>query len=114
MMIETPLRLGRGGNAREFHYERSRRVRKERHAVGFLLRQFQRPATPCGFVITRIAPGNGLDPHDNLPMACKSACDAIAEWMGVDDKRADVISYRFRQERGPWGLRIESTEWREP
>lgn len=108
MKIETTLRLGKGGNAREHHMARSRRVKKERDAVGWLLRQFDKPATPCAFVITRIAPGNGLDPHDNLPSSAKSVVDAIAAWMGIDDSRPELVAYRFANERGPWALRIET------
>lgn len=108
MKLETPMRLERGMNAREHHFARHRRVKKEKAAIGWLLTQFERPTTPVTFVITRVAPGSGLDPADNLPSACKNVIDAIATWMGIDDSRADLVSYRFKNERGAWALRIET------
>ena len=109
MKIETPLKLGQGANAREHHMARARRVKKERNAVGWLLRQFDKPATPCTVTITRIAPGQGLDPADNLPHACKAVVDAFAEWIGINDRSDELVRYQFRNERGEWGLRIEVT-----
>ena len=77
--------------------------------MGWLLRQFDKPETPCAFLITRIAPSPGLDP-DNLAGSAKGVVDAIAEWIGVDDKLSDVVEYRYRNERGSWGLRIQLIE----
>lgn len=108
MRIESPLRLGRGGNDRK-HWRATAKQRKtEKHVVGWLLREHEKPATPCTFTITRIAPSSGLD-DDNLAGSAKAARDAIAEWMGVDDKHRHVVAYDYRNERGAWGVRIESS-----
>lgn len=47
---------------------------------------------------------------DGLVSSCKSARDACADFLGVDDKRRDVVRYLYDQEkckRGEWGLRVE-------
>lgn len=107
MMLHIPGLQTRGGmNAREHHQARARRVRAERSTVGWFLRGQPKPALPCVVTLTRIAPSSGLD-DDNLASACKSIRDAFAEWVGVDDKRRDVVRYAYEQERGPWGVRVE-------
>ena len=105
MKIESPIRLGAGLNDREHPIVRSKRVKKEKEAVGWLLRQFEKPPTPVTFTITRIAPGSGLD-RDNLFGATKACRDAISEWIGVNDRDETTVSYAYAQERGPWGIRI--------
>lgn len=116
-MIAIPLRTGNGLNAREHWRQRDRRVRAEREALawGLLLAQRPdratwRPPIPCSVRITRVAPSNGLD-DDNLAGSLKSVRDQIAEWMGVDDKRSDLVRYVYAQRRGPWAVEIE---WGQP
>lgn len=97
----------RGGmNAREHHMARARRVKAERLLIGGRLVAHPKPALPCVVTLTRIAPSNGLD-DDNLASALKGVRDAFAVWIGVDDKRRDVVRYQYEQERGPWAVRIE-------
>lgn len=102
------MKLGGGGNDRHGNWQmRHRIVGKQREAVGWLLKQFQRPPTPVVFTLTRIAPSAGLD-DDNLAGSLKGVRDAIAVWMCVNDRKDDLVSYRYRNERGPYGLRIEA------
>lgn len=62
-------------------------------------------AGPWIVTVTRIAPGSGLDGHDNLATACKHVVDEVASWMGVDD-RDERVEWRTEQARGPWGVRV--------
>jgi hypothetical protein len=104
------FRTRSGLNVREHHMVRARRVKEERALVGWHIRPHPKPATPCTVVLTRIAPSGGLDPFDNLPSSMKGVADAVAEWLGIDDKRSDLVKYEVKQERGPWAVRIEVLE----
>ncbi len=99
------FRTSSGLNVREHFMARSRRVKLERKTVGWALRQVERPELPCLVTLTRVAPSAGLDPFENLPSSLKGVVDAIAEWIGVDDKDPSVI-YRAEQKRGPWAVVI--------
>jgi hypothetical protein len=112
MNVLIPLRTRGGMNSREHPMVRHRRVAAEKETVRWHLKAaeragLKRPDTPCTFVLTRIAPSGGLDPFDNLPSSLKSVVDALAAWMGVDDRKSEVVRYTSSQERGPWGVRIE-------
>ena len=104
-MILVPIKTGRGMNSREHWRARARRVKAERHAVAWMLKGQPKPPIPCAVRLTRVAPGNPID-TDNLAGACKSCRDQIAEWLGIDDGRAEVC-YVYAQRRGPWAVEIE-------
>lgn len=104
--VEIPLRTVSGMNAREHWRDRARRVKAERHAVAWTLVRRTKPELPCKVLLTRSAPSNGLD-DDNLRGALKAVRDEFANWIGVDDKHTGVVSYRYAQRRGPWGVTIE-------
>lgn len=105
--IDVPgLRTVPGMNTREHHMARHRRVRSEKAAVLWLLTGKPKPALPCVVTLTRLAPSSGLD-DDNLAGALKSVRDAVAAWLGVDDKLVGVVRYVNQQRRAPWGVRIE-------
>ncbi len=108
--LTFPLRLARGGNDRDGHWRaRDRRVKSERESVAWMLVGAPIPATPCTVLITRIAPGNGLD-DDNLAGACKAVRDEFSKWIGVNDRRSDIVKYTYDQRRGTkgeWGVRIQ-------
>ena len=104
--IELPLRTSSGLNAREHFMARARRARTEREAVNWMLQGRPKPGLPCVVTLTRIAPSAGLD-DDNLAGSLKAVRDQVALWLGVDDKRRDVVRYAYDQARGPWGVRIE-------
>lgn len=102
------LRTKGGMNAREHHHARARRVRGERAEVAWALVGRAPPKLPCIVTLTRCAPSGGLD-DDNLASALKSIRDQVAEWLGVDDKRRDVVRYEYAHQRGPWAVGID---WR--
>ena len=105
-MIVIPLRTVSGLNAREHWRARARRVKAERDATAWLLRPVVKPETPCIVQLTRVAPSGGLD-DDNLPGALKGVRDQIAAWMGVDDRKREIVRYRYAQRRGEWGVVVE-------
>lgn len=105
-MIAIPLRTSSGLNAREHYMARKRRVRKERDAVAWMLSAVVRPEIPCTVTLTRVAPSSGLD-DDNLAGALKGVRDEVAKWLRIDDRDRMTVRYRYAQQRGPWGVRIE-------
>lgn len=106
-MILVPIRTVSALNVREPWQARSRRVKREREAVAWLLAGAAKPSTPLLVTLTRIGPSNGLD-TDNLAASCKGCRDQIAQWLGVDDRNSHIVRYRYAQERGKeWGVRIE-------
>lgn len=108
-MIEVPgLRTVPGMNVREHPMARHRRVKAEKEAVAWMLMGKTKPALPCAVTLTRLAPSNGLD-DDNLTGALKGVRDAVAAWLGVDDRDRATVRYAYEQQRAPWGVRIE---WR--
>lgn len=105
-MILVPIRTVPGLNAREHFRHRAARVKNERQEVAWALLGKPVPATPCSIRLTRSAPSAGVD-DDNLVGALKAVRDAVADWLGIDDKRSDLVRYVYAQERGPWGVRID-------
>jgi hypothetical protein len=73
-----------------------------------MLKTLAKPSLPLIVTLTRVAPSNGLD-DDNLAGALKGVRDAVAEWLGVDDRDRATVRYEYEQRRGPWGVEIS---WR--
>ena len=103
--VDIPLRTGSGLNGREHYMARARRVKAERQAAAWALHGRPAPDLPCTVLLTRIAPSVGLD-DDNLVGALKGVRDAVAEWLGVDDRCRDIVRYRYEQASGPWGVQV--------
>lgn len=62
---------------------------------------------PLDVVITRFAPGTMDD--DNLTIAGKGVRDAIARWIGINDRLRALVSYRVHQvksKRGEYSVRV--------
>lgn len=95
-----------GMNTREHFRVRVKRVKAEKEVVAWELHRVEKPAIPCSVILTRYAPSNGLD-DDNLTGALKSVRDAVATWLGVDDREKTTVRYRYSQARGAWGVGIE-------
>lgn len=97
--LTIPMHTQRGLNDREHPMQRSRRVKAEKRIVSWALvahqRHYGKPPLPARCVLTRCAPGRGLD-SDNLAGALKSVRDAIADWLEVNDRFDDIVSYRYR------------------
>lgn len=101
-----PMKTVSGMNAHELPIARHSRVKRERKTVGGYLYIVKKPDVPCSVLLTRSAPSAGLD-DDNLLSALKTVRDTIATWLGVDDRHRDIVRYRYSQERGPLGVRVE-------
>ena len=85
---------------------RARRVKGEKEATAWALSSLIVQA-PCDVLLTRIGPSNGLD-DDNLAGALKGVRDAVAEWLGVDDRKRNVVRYSYAQARDEyWAVQIE-------
>lgn len=112
--VLVAMRTGAGLNDRPGHWSgRARRVKRERTTVGWALHVHcgaWRPTLPCVVTLTRCAPSNGLD-DDNLAGALKATRDAVAEWLGVDDGRRELVRYVPEQRRAKdWWVVIEFEE----
>lgn len=102
--VEIPgLRLDVTANSRLHWAAKAKRVKRQRAIVGLMLRTVARPALPCVVTITRRSPGT-LD-DDNAVSSAKATRDAVATWLGVDD-RDGRVTWRVEQERAPWGVRV--------
>lgn len=104
-VILVPIRTGRGQNDRGHWRTKHRSTKNQGTAVAWVLTRATKPAVPCSVLLTRVAPSNGLD-SDNLVGSMKAIRDAIASWLGIDDKHAHLVRYRYDQRRGPWGVEI--------
>jgi hypothetical protein len=111
-LFEVPLRTSPGGNNREHHMARARRVKRERTAVAWaLLPAKERPPLPVVVTLERRAPSNGLD-DDNLTQSLKPVRDQVAVWLGVDD-RDPRVTWLYEQRRDKlWsvGIRVEALQ----
>lgn len=113
MILLDGLRTERGQNAREHYMTRFRRVQAEKERVGWELKRLtERPPLPCVVTLTRLAPSSGLD-DDNLVGSLKSVRDAVADWLGVDDKDRATVRYQYEQQRGPWAVGVDFSTWGE-
>jgi hypothetical protein len=97
------LRLDVTANSRLHWAARAKRVKRQRAIVGLMLRGLSHPSLPCVVTITRRSPGT-LD-DDNAVSSAKATRDAVATWLGVDD-RDPRVTWEVRQERAPWGVRV--------
>jgi len=110
MQFYVPLRTGRGENNREHPQARARRVNAEHQAVFYATLGTRRAVlaalmpTPVVVTLTRVSPGPGLDPHDNLPSALKGVVDQLADILGINDRDPRVTWKYAPQEKGPWGV----------
>lgn len=97
-------------------FQRAKRVKFERQSaqmralIAMPPRMFTREVLgqPGRFVVhlTRVAPGQPLDEHDNLPASLKHVVDGICDRLGVDDGNKFRIRFEYSQERGDWGVRF--------
>ncbi len=75
-------------------------------AVGGLIRLFEEG--PVTATITRLAPSNGLDPHDGLGAALKGVIDGVADALGLKNDRDERVTWVLQQERAKaYGVRVE-------
>lgn len=121
LLVEWPMALPSVSNLREHWATRAKRVKAQREATWLGMKRGKTmtlvvralepdsaeltPATPLVVTLTRVAPRQ-LDSHDNLRAAFKAVVDAVAEYLGVDD-RDPRIEWRYAQAKGPAAVRIE-------
>lgn len=101
LCLTLPVRIESEANRRDHWAEKARRVKQQRHVVGWMLTGKKPPALPCVVRLVRVAPRD-LD-SDNLAGGFKAARDQIAEWLCVDD--ADPrVTWEYGQQRGQPGI----------
>ncbi len=110
LTLTIPIRTKTGLNSREHPLARKRRVQQERAMTALMLRGHLRPdgGFPVVVELTRISPR--LADGDNAIGGCKAVRDEIAAWLGVDDGDTTLVAWRYRQERGPFGVRVRVYE----
>ena len=105
-VVEIPgLKLVTMTNGPQFRpFAKARAAKKQKTIVRQFLdaRSLRCPfALPLVVTITRVAFGR-MD-SDNAVAAAKYVRDTVAEWIGVNDRREDLVEYVVRQEKGPRG-----------
>jgi hypothetical protein len=106
----VPVRTVSETNAREHWAKRHKRRAGIRTAVGLVVAGAlagSKVSAPCEVQLTRHAPSAGLD-DDNLVSSLKSARDAVADALGVND-RDPRITWRYAQTRskaGKWAVEV--------
>ena len=115
--ITIPIKTVSESNAHEHWRKRHKRangnkkkgILGQRETVKLILQTNAiKPALPCTIRLVRIAPRK-LD-QGNLAGSMKHVQDGCADWIGVDDRRDDVVKYEYAQERGKpkeYAIRIE-------
>ncbi len=121
--VEVPLSLGALGNRREHHLARARRTRREHESILAALTAYSPPPLPVVVLLVRVG-WNRLD-VDGLVASVKGPIDALARWLGVDDRdprlhwhlmqsitRERRISRRTGRREAAAELRIVVRPWR--
>ena len=92
-------------NQREHFRVKAARAKNARFMTAMAVRPFAFRLSgmfPLLVTFTRVAPGIGLDAHDNLPSSMKNVCDGLCDALGIRD-RDPRISFRYAQRRGARG-----------
>lgn len=112
-LLTVPLRTGRGKNDRHAHWSgQAKQTKAERAAVRAVLPprgvagQSFVPRLPVVVTMTRVAPSDGLDEHDNLSSSLKAVADEITDWLGLESDRDERVAFRYDQRRGLWSVEI--------
>lgn len=93
---------GAQGVTRRAMFARARQ-RKEQRALLLVCTKVhvRNPVFPLAVTLTRVAPSNGLDPHDGLGAALKGCIDGIADGLGLKNDRDKRVTWILQQRRGP-------------
>lgn len=119
LVLDFPgMRLVTLSNGPQFvRFARHRTLKVQKAAVSAALnaRSLTCPwLPPLDVTITRCSPGTFDD--DNLTIAAKGVRDAIARWLGINDKLRALVSYRVLQvktKRGEYSVRVTIAPRRE-
>jgi len=107
-----PLKTVSEPNTRDHWSKKGKRTSQQRNLVhmaacGHGIRTVQ---APWVVTVVRIAPSNGLDPHENLPASQKAVCDGLADALGLKSDRDPRVEWKYDQRRGkPGEYAIEVT-----
>ena len=108
-MIRIPVKTtnpnnGSQGFSKGASMSNARRRKAQRQAVGlacrWILSSHGSPHPPWVVTVTRVAPSNGLDPHDGLGAALKGCIDGIADALGLKSDRDPRVTWVLAQRRG--------------
>lgn len=111
IVVDLPLRTGRGLNDRTHWSKRARINKRHRGTACLFVRSAIRTAhmtLPATVHLVRLS-SMFLD-DDNLQGALKSIRDGVADAFGVDDGRKSPLTFTYAQakcKRGAHGVRIE-------
>lgn len=110
VLVTVPIKTtnpnnGAFGMSRNAAFARARRRKTEREtARAFVLSVRPLPPMPVRVVVTRLAPSDGLDPHDGLGAALKGCIDGIADALGLSNDRDARVTWELNQRRAPKGV----------
>jgi len=114
LCVIVPLRTISASNAREHWAARSKRVKRERTAIAWSMREASAvgvstilAAAPV-IRLTRVtAPRGKILDDDNLRGCLKAVRDGVADWLGINDNDPRV-SWHYAQRNGTaWGVEVE-------
>lgn len=80
--------------ARTRKAQRAQAMLETRAALGL------HPRLPVVVTLTRVAPSNGLDPHDGLGASLKGIIDGITDALGLASDRDSRVRWHIEQRRG--------------
>lgn len=102
--VTIPLRASGSQNAREHHFAKARRVKKERDRAMLFTAKLPALVEPALLVtLTRVGP-RGVD-GDNLQASLKSVRDGVARRLKVDDA-SPLVRWAYEQERGEYAVKV--------
>lgn len=99
-----PLYTCSESNAHEHWRKRQKRAKEQRGLTAMMCRaKLTRPTIrvngePIRIRLTRVAPRK-LD-QGNYQGSLKHVQDGVADWLGIDDRRDDLVRYEYDQKRG--------------
>lgn len=113
--VFVPLRTISASNAREHWYVRAKRVKRERTAIAWSMREASAVGVPTILAaepvirLTRVTGPRGrmLDSHDNLRAALKACVDGVADWLGINDNDPRVSWYYAQRKGVAWAVEVE-------
>lgn len=97
---------GAQGFSRNAAFAKARRRKVQRTAAFLRVRSamprtwLDAPPWPLVVTVRRVAPSQGLDPHDGLGAALKGIIDGVADALGLKNDRDPRVTWRLEQRRG--------------
>ncbi len=100
--------MSRGAAMSKARRRKVQRFAAKMHCSGAFTVYPGRPPLPADVTVTRLAPSNGLDPHDGLGAALKGVIDGVADALGLANDRDERVTWVLEQERSKtYGVRVE-------